>query len=79
MVAADRTGADRRAVQLHVSAKGLKVLKKAPGPFTGVLPEALAKLDAPTLKRLDRDLTRLIRLLDGDHRGGTIPLGQPEK
>lgn len=79
MVAADRTGADRRAVQLHVTAKGLKVLKKAPGPFTGVLPEALAKLDAPTLKRLDRDLAKLIQFLDGDERGATIPLGQPDK
>jgi DNA-binding MarR family transcriptional regulator len=78
MVAADRTGADRRAVHLHVSAKGLKVLKKAPGPFTGVLPEALAKLDAPTLKRLDRDLAKLIQILGGDERGASIPLGQPE-
>ena len=79
MVAADRTGADRRAVQLHVSAKGLKILKKAPGPFTGVLPEALVKLDAATLKRLDRDLAKLIRLLGGDQRGATIPLGQPDQ
>lgn len=79
MVAAERTGADRRAVQLHVSAKGLKVLKKAPGPFAGVLPEALAQLDAPTLKRLDRDLSKLIQVLGGDERGAKIPLGQPSK
>jgi DNA-binding MarR family transcriptional regulator len=78
MVAADRTGADRRAVQLHVSAKGLKVLKKVPGPFTGVLPEALAALDAATLKRLDRDLAKLISILGGDDRGAAIPLGQPD-
>lgn len=79
LVVADRTGTDRRAVQLHISTKGLKVLKKAPGPFTGVLPEALARLDARTLKRLDRDLTQLIRLLGGNERGGGIPLGQPDK
>lgn len=78
MVAADRTGTDRRAVQLHVSAKGLKVLKRAPGPFTGVLPEALARLDGPTLKRLDRDLAKLIDILGADQRGATIPLGQPD-
>jgi DNA-binding MarR family transcriptional regulator len=78
MVAADRTGSDRRAVQLHVSTKGLKVLRKAPGPFTGVLPDALAQLDRLTLARLDRDLGRLIELLDGDKRGEAIPLGQPE-
>ncbi len=79
MVSADRTGADRRAVQLHVSTKGLRVLRKAPGPFTGVLPEALARLDDATLKRLDRDLDKLIQVLGGDERGATIPLGQPEK
>lgn len=78
MVAADRTGPDRRAVQLHVSTKGLKVLRKAPGPFTGLLPDALAQLDRLTLARLDRDLGRLIELLDGDKRGEAIPLGQPE-
>lgn len=79
MVSADRTGADRRTVQLHVSAKGLKVLKRAPGPFTGVLPEALTKLDAATLKRLDRDLSKLIQILGGDERAASIPLGQPDR
>lgn len=78
MVAADRTGIDRRAVQLHVSTKGLKVLKKSPGPFAGVLPEALSRLDGATLKRLDRDLAKLIEVLGADHRGAGIPLGQPE-
>lgn len=78
LVAADRAGADRRTVQLHVSAKGMKVLKRAPGPFTGVLPEALASLDGPTLARLDRDLAKLIKILGADQRGATIPLGQPE-
>ena len=78
MVAADRTEFDRRAVQLHVSAKGRKVLRRAPGPFTGVLPDALAQLDRLTLARLERDLGTLIELLDGDKGGEAIPLGQPE-
>jgi DNA-binding MarR family transcriptional regulator len=78
LVAADRTGDDRRAVQLHISAKGLQVLRKVPGPFTGVLPDALAQLDRLTLARFDRDLRKLIDILGGDKRGEGIPLGQAD-
>jgi DNA-binding MarR family transcriptional regulator len=76
LVAAEKAGADRRAVQLRVLPGGLKVLKKAPGPFTGVLPQALASLDRQTLKRLDRDLGRLIELLGADERAARIHLSQ---
>lgn len=71
-----RGGADRRGVQLQATPAGLKVLRKAPGPFAGVLPEALESLDAATLARLDRDLGRLIGVLGADERGAGIPLGQ---
>ena len=71
-----RGAADRRAVQLQVTAKGLRVLAKAPGPFTGILPQALSRLDARTLARLDRDLGRLIDELGPDARGRNVPLGQ---
>jgi DNA-binding MarR family transcriptional regulator len=40
LVVAAKDGLDRRAVQLRVSAAGGRVLKRAPGPFTGVLPQA---------------------------------------
>lgn len=76
LVAAEKTGSDRRAVQLHVTPGGTKVLKKAPGPFTGVLPQALASLDKQTLKRLDRDLGRLIALLDADEKAAQMHLSQ---
>lgn len=76
LLAAEKDGIDRRAVQLRVLPAGLKVLKRAPGPFTGVLPQALAGLDRPTLKRLDRDLGKLIEALGADERGAGIPLGQ---
>ena len=62
---------DGRAVMLHMRAAGGRVLKRAPGPFTGVLPEALAGLDPVTLKRLERDLAVLIRALGADERGAT--------
>ena len=73
-----RSGTDRRAVQLSVTPQGLKVLRKAPGPFSGVLPDALARLDPATLARLDRDLGKLIAVLGGDERHGKLPLGQPD-
>src|SRR6059058_1487280 len=66
LVLTERGGTDLRAVQLQVSAKGGRLLAKAPGPFTGVLPEALARLDQRTLARLDRDLAVLITELGVD-------------
>jgi len=79
LVSAERGGEDRRAVQLQVTARGARALTKAPGPFSGVLPEALSRLDARTLARLDRDLARLIEELGADERGAGIPLGASEK
>jgi DNA-binding MarR family transcriptional regulator len=73
-VAAEKTGADRRAVQLRVLPAGGRVLKRAPAPFTGLLPEALRSLDKATLKRLDRDLARVIEVLGADERGALMPL-----
>jgi DNA-binding MarR family transcriptional regulator len=68
---------DRRTVQLRVLAAGARVLRRAPGPFAGVLPAALDTLDVKTLARLDKDLGKLISALDADERGAGIPLGQP--
>jgi len=77
MVVAQKNGSDRRTVQLHVLPAGAKVLRRAPGPFTGVLPAALANMDPQTLTRLDKDLSKLIAVLGVDRRGAGIPLGQP--
>ncbi len=67
---------DGRAVMLHLRPAGARVLRRAPGPFTGVLPEALARLDPSTLARLEQDLDALIQLLGADERGAKIPLSQ---
>lgn len=67
---------DGRAVMLHVRPAGARVLRRAPGPFTGVLPEALATLDPATLERLEQDLAVLIQVLGADERGANIPLSQ---
>jgi DNA-binding MarR family transcriptional regulator len=79
LLVAERSGSDRRAVQLRVTAQGARVLRKAPGPFTGVLPDALGHLDAATLARLDRDLGKLIEVLGVAPHGANVPLGKPEE
>ncbi|RYF19195.1 MAG: MarR family transcriptional regulator [Comamonadaceae bacterium] len=66
---------DRRAVRLQLTARGRRVLAKAPGPFSGVLPEALSRLDKRTLARLERDLGAVIEELGADEGGANIPLG----
>ena len=74
LVTVHRDGPDRRATQLRITPAGGRVLKKAPGPFTGVLPQALSALDAQTLARLDDDLGKLLDLLHADERAAGIPL-----
>ncbi len=76
MAVAERSRSDRRAVQLRITPVGGRILRKAPGPFAGVLPEALALLDAETLSRMDHDLGLLIDLLHADDRAARIPLAQ---
>lgn len=73
-VVAHRDGPDRRAVRLRLTPAGEAVLRKAPGPFSGVLPEALAALDPATLARLDQDLGTLMAQLQADEAAGSIPL-----
>jgi MarR family transcriptional regulator, organic hydroperoxide resistance regulator len=74
MVVAAKTGADRRAVTLEILPDGNKVLRKAPAPFSGVLPDALASLDAQTLHRLEKDLGALIVALNADERAANTLL-----
>lgn len=76
MLAASRTGADRRAVQLHLLPAGRRVLRRAPVPLAGVLPKALDSLDEATLGRLDADLARLIAVLGTDLDHANVPLGE---
>jgi len=76
LIEARKDERDGRAVMLHVRPAGTRVLRRAPGPFTGVLPEALAALDPGTLGRLEQDLAVLIKVLGADERGANIPLSQ---
>lgn len=75
-ITTSRDVADRRSNRLRLTPEGTKVLGKAPGPFSGVLPAALATLDKESLDRLDEDLGKLLLILSGDERAGRIPLAQ---
>jgi DNA-binding MarR family transcriptional regulator len=76
LVQASREGADRRGVALRVLPEGEALLSKAPGPFAGVLPGALASLDEATLARLEQDLSSLIAALAADEAAAAVPLAQ---
>lgn len=74
LVSAAREGTDRRGVALRVMPEGEQLLTKAPGPFAGVLPDALASLDEPTLSALEGALADLIDALAPGDQDITAPL-----
>jgi DNA-binding MarR family transcriptional regulator len=74
LINAAREGVDRRGVALRVLPGGEQLLRKAPGPFAGVLPDALAGLDGETLTRLENDLGKLIAALAADESAAAVPL-----
>jgi DNA-binding MarR family transcriptional regulator len=76
LVATSREGLDRRSVALRIQPAGLEVLRSAPMPFAGVLPDALSSLDPETLGRLENDLSKLITLLAADEESAKVMLSQ---
>ncbi|MDE2093680.1 MAG: winged helix-turn-helix transcriptional regulator [Burkholderiales bacterium] len=76
LVAVGKGSNDRRAVQLRLLPAGAKALKRSPGPYAGVLPAAIGTLDDKTLKRLEKDLAKLIEALNADDAAGGIPLAE---
>lgn len=74
MLRTERASEDRRLVRLYLQPEGERVLQEAPGPFSGVLPEALARLEPAVLARLDHDLGALIAVLQADESAARIPL-----
>lgn len=76
LLLAERKGEDRRAVQLRVLPAGGEVLRRAPGPLSGVLPAAIARLDTEALARLEVDLALLIGQLKADASAAAVPLAQ---
>jgi len=76
LVIGAREELDRRNVKLRLLPEGQAVLRAAPMPFAGVLPEALSSLDPDTLARLEQDLGKLIDVLAADESCGKVPLAQ---
>lgn len=76
LIESRRSGVDRRATQLKITRAGLRKLARVPGPFSGVLPDALARLEPTVLARLDEDLGSLLKLLKPDRRAERTPLAQ---
>jgi DNA-binding MarR family transcriptional regulator len=76
LIVSSREGADRRTTALHLLDAGVDILRLAPAPFAGVLPEALAELAPETLARLHHDLGLLIAGLNADDESAQKPLAQ---
>ncbi|MET3131767.1 DNA-binding MarR family transcriptional regulator [Oxalobacteraceae bacterium GrIS 1.11] len=76
LMEAVRSSTDRRALSLRILPAGSAILDQAPLPFSGVLPDALASLDAETLIRLEADLAKLIQILGADESGAKVPLSE---
>lgn len=76
LVVAAREGSDKRAVQLRLLPAGQALLAQVPGPFTGLLPQALGQLDAATLQRLQADLTTLIHAMGMADDAPALPIAQ---
>ncbi len=76
LVSAGRESLDRRTVALRLLPPAEDVLKAAPMPFTGVLPDALSSLDPATLARLEQDLGELITALAADESAANVMLSQ---
>lgn len=74
MIEVKKAEADRRAVSLFLLPAGEAVLRRAPAPLAGVLPDALASLPPETVASLDQALGQLIVLLQADERAASIPL-----
>jgi DNA-binding MarR family transcriptional regulator len=58
-----RDGADQRVVHLHVTADGKRMLLRTPGPYDGLLVDALRHLDSENLERLRGSLDVLVSVM----------------
>ena len=66
MVGKERSSEDQRRVGLRLTAEAEALVKHAPGPAEGILPEALSSLSSREIAALDAALESLIRQLQRD-------------
>ena len=63
LVRRERRDVDNRVVRLHLTDKGVEVVKDIPGPLQGRLRGALARMPQPLLGNLRHGMTSLIELM----------------
>jgi DNA-binding MarR family transcriptional regulator len=68
LVRRSRDDADQRVVRLAVTTEGKRMLLRAPGPYVGLLVDALRHLDSPDLRRLRKALLVLTTVMRGAAR-----------
>ena len=75
LVRRQRGKQDQRIVRVYLTAAGQKVLRKAPKPAEGIIPDALHRMSRDALGRLERDLEKLLQLARiRDRRAAMKPL-----
>lgn len=62
LIRRDRGAADQRVVHVFITREGEKIVKRAPSPAEGVIPDALQKLPDRALLRLHSDLSKVLEL-----------------
>lgn len=72
LIIKERSKKDQRRVGLRLTDEADRLIKKAPGPSEGVLPEALSALSAEAIQALDSSLEKVIGQLEirGDQLSG---------
>jgi len=63
LIIKERSSEDQRRVGLRITEEAARLMKKAPGPAEGILPEALAGLSPDTIRVLDLSLSKVIEQL----------------
>lgn len=67
---------DRRVVHLSLTPRGKEVLRHAPLPHRGILPDALMRLSSASLEHLNQYLNELIATMDAKQSAAAFePLG----
>ena len=75
-----RSREDRRVVTVHATPLGEQALAKAPGPFIGILPDALMRMPPEQLESLRSSMSVLLNLLELKFEtANKEPLGTPIK
>jgi DNA-binding MarR family transcriptional regulator len=63
LVVRARHVADRRAMALRITSQGTKLLKHAPEPWIGVLPDALNRVNSERLRQMNQVLLDLLAIM----------------